>query len=142
MTRSASSSFRNWWTTIIVGTVLFIATIAAVIGFVWIPLSQNGGTATTFLDAICSAAGVPALFRSVPIEATTANRPSDLVATSLVIGETDSKSIARGTELAMRCTGCHVAGGANNSLFHGGEGRCIQWTLPWTEGFTVPKSRR
>jgi cytochrome c553 len=108
---------KNRWMTISVSTVIVVATVAAAIGFVWIPTSQNGSTVTTFWDAICSAAGVPSPYRPLQIAETATNRPSDLFAPSVVTDKRDGKSISRGTELAMQCTGCHVAGGANSSAF-------------------------
>ena len=117
MKRARFPLLKNRWTTISVGAVIVIATVAAALGFVWIPTSQNGSTVTSFWDAICSAAGVPDKYRSLQIAPTAMNRPSDLFATAGRAGTSDEKSIARGAKAAMQCTGCHIAHGTNASAF-------------------------
>ncbi len=117
MTFLRSPSLKNWWMTISVSVVIGIATVATAIGFVWIPLSQNGSTATTFWDAICSASGVPLEYRALKITATATNRPSDLVARAAVMGPHDAESVARGTKVATQCTACHITQGSNDTSF-------------------------
>ena len=117
MTSTRTPSFKNRWMTISVSVVIVVAAVAAAIGFVWIPLSQSGSTATTFWDAICSASGVPVDYRPLKISASATNRPSDLDARAAAMGVHDEKSIARGTRVAMQCTACHIARGSNDTSF-------------------------
>ena len=117
MTATRFPLLKNRWMTISVSAVIVVATVAAAIGFVWIPTSQNGSTVTSFWDAICSAAGVPNKYRPLLIAATLTNRPSDLFTTDVMIGAADANSIARGAKAAMQCTGCHLAHGTNTSAF-------------------------
>jgi cytochrome c553 len=112
-----SPAKKNRLAAISVGVVLAVGSIAAVIGFVWIPTSQNGSTTTSFFDAICSAAGVPLAYRPLKITATAANRPSDIITANWMLGAHDDKEIARGASLAMRCTACHIAHGTNATAF-------------------------
>ncbi len=117
MTPLPSSVKKNRLTAISVGVVLAVGSVAAGIGFVWIPTSQNGSTATGFFDAICSAAGVPLAYRPLKLAATATNRPSDIMTANWALGTHDDKEIARGAALAMSCTACHIAHGTNATAF-------------------------
>jgi cytochrome c553 len=108
---------KNRWMTISVSAVIVVVTIAAAIGFVWIPTSQSGSRTTSFWDAICSAAGVPVRFRPIQLAPTAANRPSDVVTTYARSDTPDDKSISRGAKAAMQCTACHIAHGTNITAF-------------------------
>lgn len=114
-------SIKSYWLTVSVGSVLLIAMVAAAIGFIWIPITQNGSTVTTFWDAICSAAGVPDNDRAAAVAAKIAttgiNRPSNLIAATAVLGTRDEKVISRGAKLAQQCTVCHIAHGTNATAF-------------------------
>ena len=63
MTRESIASFRNPWFTASVGITAAIALVAAVVGFVWLPLQHPGERFKGVWDAICSAAG---LVRNAP----------------------------------------------------------------------------
>ena len=63
MTGERSASFRNPWFTASVGITVAIALVAAVVGFVWLPLAHPGERFKGVWDAICSAAG---LVRNAP----------------------------------------------------------------------------
>lgn len=114
-------SLKNYWLTISVGSVLVIVMVAAAIGFIWIPISQNGSAVTSFWDAICSAAGVPNNDRAGKLAAALAtnaiNRPSNLIAATAILGSRDEKVISRGAKLAQQCTACHIAHGTNATAF-------------------------
>jgi len=56
-------SLHNPWFTTSIGITAAIAIVAAVIGFVWLPLQHPGEQFKGVWDAICSAAG---LVRSAP----------------------------------------------------------------------------
>src|SRR5262249_46568878 len=57
------ASFRNPWFTASVGITAAITLVAAVVGFVWLPLQHPGERFKGVWDAICSAAG---LVRNAP----------------------------------------------------------------------------
>jgi cytochrome c553 len=102
-------SLRNVWFTASVGAVIGIAAIAALIGFIWIPLEQSNKTVAGLWDAICTAAGAPEAFRPIQQQATPAPGPSDVVVSARMLNPADSTSIGRGATLAAACTSCHSA---------------------------------
>jgi cytochrome c553 len=102
-------SLRNVWFTASVGAVIGIVAIAALIGFIWIPLEQSNKTVAGLWDAICTAAGAPDAFRPIQQQATPAPGPSDVVVSARMLNPADSTSIGRGATLAAACTSCHSA---------------------------------
>lgn len=102
-------SLRNVWFTASVGAVIGIAAVAALIGFIWIPLEQGDKTAAGLWNAICTAAGVPESFRPIRQQTTPVKGPSDVVVSARMLNPADSTSIGRGAALAAACTSCHAA---------------------------------
>jgi cytochrome c553 len=115
VTREGIASFRNPWFTVSVGITAAIALIAAVVGFVWLPLQHPGERFKGVWDAICSAAG---LVRNAPSDTQIVR--ADYLTTSVEIDPqmlqgASAESIGRGATLALRCTMCHGARGLSQA---------------------------
>jgi len=115
VTRERIASFRNPWFTVSVGITAAIALVAAVVGFVWLPLAHPGEGFKGVWDAICSAAG---LVRNAPSRAQIVR--ADYLTTSVAIDpqmlqSASAESIGRGATLALRCTTCHGARGLSQA---------------------------
>jgi cytochrome c553 len=106
---------RNSWFTVSVGITAAIAIVAAIAGFAWLPLQQQGEGFHGIWDAVCSAAG---LVRSAPSGAqiVKADYPTTRVEiVPLMLGGAGAESVGRGATLALRCTMCHGARGLSRS---------------------------
>src|SRR5262249_6745782 len=115
VTRERIASFRNPWFTTSVAITAAIALVAAVVGFVWLPLAHPGERFKGVWDAICSAAG---LVRNAPSSAQIVR--ADYLTTSVEIDPqmlrgASGESIGRGATLALRCTMCHGARGLSQA---------------------------
>jgi cytochrome c553 len=115
VTREGITSFRNPWFTVSVGITVAIALVAAVVGFVWLPLQHPGERFKGVWDAICSAAG---LVRNAPSGAQIVR--ADYLTTTVEIDPqllqgASAESIGRGATLALRCTMCHGARGLSQA---------------------------
>lgn len=115
MSRERIASFRNPWFTASVGITAAIALVAAVVGFVWLPLAHPGEQFKGVWDAICGAAG---LVRNAA--SGTQIVRADFLTTSVEIDPqmlqgASAESIGRGATLALRCTMCHGARGLSQA---------------------------
>jgi cytochrome c553 len=108
-------SFRNIWFTVSVGALISIAVVAAMVGLIWIPSTQNQQPDRSLWDLICSAAGVAASWRPVQQPTAPISRASDVIVTPKMMGAADGLSIGRGATLALRCTTCHGARGVSEA---------------------------
>jgi cytochrome c553 len=113
--RERIASLRNPWFTASVGITAAITLVAAVVGFVWLPLQHPGERFKGVWDAICSAAG---LVRNAPSRAQIVR--ADYLTTSVEIDPqmlrgASAESIGRGATLALRCTMCHGARGMSQA---------------------------
>jgi cytochrome c553 len=109
------ASLRNPWFAASVGITATIAIVAAIVGFTWLPLQQQGERLRGVWDAICSAAG---LVWNAPSAAqiVRADYPTTRVEVipQMLSGAT-AESIGRGATLALRCTMCHGARGLSQA---------------------------
>jgi len=115
VTHESVASFRNPWFTASVGITAAIALVAAIVGFVWLPLQHPGERFKGVWDAICSAAG---LVRNAA--SGTQIVRADYVTTSVeiepqMLQSASAESIGRGATLALRCTMCHGARGLSQA---------------------------
>ena len=115
MTRGRIASLHNPWFTASVGITAAIAIVAAVVGFVWLPLQHPGERFKNMWDAICSAAG---LVRNASSSGQIVR--ADYLTTSVEIDAqmlqgASAESIGRGATLALRCTMCHGARGLSQA---------------------------
>jgi len=115
VTRERIASFRNPWFTASVAITASIALVAAVVGFVWLPLAHPGERFKGVWDAICSAAG---LVRNAPSGSQIVS--ADYLTTSVefdprMLRGASAESIGRGATLALRCTMCHGARGLSQA---------------------------
>lgn len=115
VTRERIASVRNPWFTASVGITSAIAIVAAIVGFVWLPLQHPGEHFKDVWDAICSAAG---LVRNADSRAQIVH--ADYLTTSVEIDPqmlqgASAESIGRGATLALRCTMCHGARGLSHA---------------------------
>jgi cytochrome c553 len=115
MSRGKIASLRNPWFSASVGVTAAIAIVAALVGFVWLPLQQQGEPFHGIWDAICSAAG---LVRSAPSgpQIVKADHPTTRVEViPQVLHGASAESIGRGATLALRCSMCHGARGLSQA---------------------------
>jgi cytochrome c553 len=108
-------SLHNPWFTTSIGITAAIAIVAAVIGFVWLPLQHPGERFEGVWDAICSAAG---LVRTVPSGAQIVRAdylPTRVEIEPQMLLNASAESIGRGATLALRCTMCHGARGLSQA---------------------------
>jgi cytochrome c553 len=113
--RQTIVSLRNPWFTASVGVTAAIAIIAAIVGFVWLPLQQQGGRFHGIWDAICSAAGVvrnPASSTQI-VHADYPTTSVEIDPQTLQVAS--AVSIGRGATLALRCSMCHGARGLSQA---------------------------
>jgi cytochrome c553 len=115
VTRESIASLRNPWFTASVGITVAIVLVAAVVGFIWLPLQHPGERFKDVWDAICSAAG---LVRNAPSGAQIVR--ADYLTTSVEIDPqmlqgASAESIGGGATLALRCTMCHGARGLSQA---------------------------
>ena len=108
------ASLRNPWFTISVGITAAIAIVAAIAGFAWLPLEQQGERFRGVWDAICSAAGL--VWSAPSAQIVRADYPTTRVEVipQMLSGAT-AESIGRGATLALRCTMCHGARGLSQA---------------------------
>jgi cytochrome c553 len=109
------ASLRNPWFTASVGITAAIAIVAAIVGFVWLPLQHPGERFQGVWDAICSAAG---LVRNAPSGAqiVRADYPTTTVEVlPQMLQGGSAEAIGRGATLALRCTMCHGARGLSQA---------------------------
>ena len=109
------ASLRNPWFTASVGITGAIAIVAAIAGFAWLPLQQQGERFRGVWDAICSAAG---LVRNAPSDARVvrADYPTTRVEViPQMLQGASAEAIGRGATLALRCTMCHGARGLSQA---------------------------
>lgn len=107
-------SFRNRWFTTSVVTTGAIAVVAALVGFIWLPLLQPGAQFRGIWDAICSAAGVLTVAPAGPVVQPD-YQITRVVLTPRMLRATSAESIGRGATLALRCTMCHGARGLSQA---------------------------
>ncbi len=115
MNHQGIASFRNPWFTVSVGVTAAIALVAAVIGFVWLPLQHPGEQFKGVWDAICTAAG---LVRNPPSGDQIVR--ADYLTTRVevvpqMLSGASAELIGRGATLALRCTMCHGARGLSQA---------------------------
>ncbi len=104
MSRDRIASFRNPWFTASVGITAAIAIVAAVVGFVWLPLQHPGERFKGVWDAICSAAG---LVRNAPSAAQIVR--ADYPTTRVEVVPQMLQGAQRGIDRARRNTGVCAA---------------------------------
>lgn len=108
-------SFHNRWFTASVGITAAIAIAAALVGFAWLPLQEQGERFQGIWDAICSAAG---LVRNPPSGAPIVRSDHPTTRVEIVpqmLQGASAESIGRGATLALRCTMCHGARGLSQA---------------------------
>lgn len=108
-------SLRNYWLTGSIASLLVIAAIALLIGFVWVPSRQTGDTFAGLWDAICRAAGVPVATDGSQQAAQPGATSSKVMVTAQMMDDNDRFAVGRGATLAMRCTMCHGIRGMSDA---------------------------
>jgi cytochrome c553 len=107
-------SRRNPWFSVSVGVTAAIAVLAAIIGLIWLPLTQPDLKLSGIWDAICSAAGVPRV-SSQGNAIQPDFKTSNVVMTSEMLTKPNQVSIGRGATLAQRCAICHGPQGVSDA---------------------------
>ncbi|HEX7911316.1 MAG TPA: c-type cytochrome [Paraburkholderia sp.] len=100
-------SLRNPWFTISVGSVIAMAIVSILIGFIWLPSANSAFSGQSLWATICSAAGAPSSWYSGANVAGPA--PSEVVVLPpLRRVRGDAVSIGRGATIATQnCSMCH-----------------------------------
>jgi cytochrome c553 len=115
MSREALVSLRNPWFAASVAITAAIAIVAALVGFVLLPLHHPGERFHGLWDAICSAAGVvrrpPSAMQIIHAEYPTTR----VEIVPHMLSGASAESIGRGATLALRCTMCHGARGLSEA---------------------------
>jgi cytochrome c553 len=109
MTQERIASFRNAWFAASVGITAVVAVAGALMGFVWLPLQQQGAPFHSVWDAICSAAGLVHLSPAGDVIVQPDHPTTQVAVTPQMLQGTDAVSIGHGATLALRCTMCHGA---------------------------------
>jgi cytochrome c553 len=107
-------SFRNFWFTTSLSITAGVAVVAALAGFVLLPMVQQSTQFAGMWDAICSAAGLIRTPTAQPIVHTD-YRTSGVMVTPQMLRDASSESIGRGATFALRCTMCHGARGLSEA---------------------------
>ncbi|WP_132258460.1 c-type cytochrome [Paucimonas lemoignei] len=107
-------SLRNPWFVGALSIVVGIGLLAGLVGFIWMPYRQAGGTLSGAWDAICRAAGAPALANPDVQLAPSQSRPSEVILIPRMVA-TDTEAVGRGGTLALRCTMCHGVRGMSGA---------------------------
>ena len=115
MTHQRIASFRNPWFTASVGITAAIAIVAAVVGFIWLPLKHPGKQFKSVWDAICSAAGLVRNASSSAQIVRANNLTTTVEIEPQMLQGASAESIGRGATLALRCTMCHGARGLSQA---------------------------
>jgi len=109
------ASVRNPWFTASVGFTAAIAIAAALAGFAWLPLQQQGGRFRGVWDAMCRAAGLVSSAPSAD-QIVRADYPTTRVEViPQMLSGASAESIGRGATLALRCAMCHGARGLSQA---------------------------
>jgi cytochrome c553 len=115
MTQERIASFRNVWFTASVGVTAAVAVAGALMGFVWLPLQQQGAPLHRVWNAICGAAGLVQLSPAGDPIVQADHPTTHVVVSPQMLEGTDAISIGRGATLALRCTMCHGAVGLSSA---------------------------
>jgi len=110
-----TGSLGRPWFAASFGITAAIEVIAALIGFVGLPLAQSGERFDGVWAAICSAVG---LVQNAPSEAPIVRAGYRTTAVEIVpqmLQEPSPEAIGRGATLALRCTMCHGAQGLSQA---------------------------
>jgi len=107
-------SLKNPWTVAAISSVAAMLVISVLVGFIWVPYTQGGGTVAGLWDAICRAAGAPGGAQAVAEPGVAKVTSSDVIMVPNMIAA-DGISIGRGATLALRCTMCHGARGMSEA---------------------------
>jgi cytochrome c553 len=108
-------SSRNPWFTVSVGITAAIAIVAAIVGFAWLPLVQQGERFQGVWDAICSTAGLIQKVRSDEQIVRADYATTTVEINPQMLQGASAVSIGRGATLALRCTMCHGARGLSQA---------------------------
>ena len=113
--RESSFSRHDVWFRRSVASLVALASISALIGFVWLP-SRSSGFATQGLWAsICRAAGVPAGWPGSGDAVRQAETSTNVVLDRRMAAAGADDAIGRGATLALNCTMCHGSQGLSRS---------------------------
>jgi cytochrome c553 len=106
---------RSAWPAAAIGITAAVAIVSAVVGFVWLPLTEAGGNFQNVWSGICSAAGLIQLSPpGSPIVQPDHPMTRVEVTPRMLRGES-AESIGRGATLALRCAMCHGARGLSDA---------------------------
>jgi cytochrome c553 len=104
---------RDGWALAGIGATAAVLVVAAVMGFIVLPLAQPQLGLAGIWDAICSAAGVVSGAPRDKAEA--AQIGSNVVISPNMLASIDGQSIGRGATLAHQCAICHGPAGISRA---------------------------
>jgi cytochrome c553 len=104
---------RDGWAFAGIGSTVAVLVVAAILGFIVLPLAQPHLGLAGIWDAICSAAGVVAPSRDSQADA--AKTGTTVVISPDMLASVDAQSIGRGATLAHQCAICHGPAGISRA---------------------------
>lgn len=108
-------SWRNVWFRRSLISLVALALLSALVGFVWLPSMSGDFSSQGLWASICRAAGVPGTWGGGAPAAHGSPVATDVVLDRAMAGPGASDAIGRGATLALNCTMCHGAQGMSVS---------------------------
>lgn len=108
-------SWRNLWFRWSVVSLIGLAVVSVLVGFVWLPSAQKDFSAQGLWASICRAAGVPGSWGDASEAAKAGPQSTDVVLMRSMARDGEQMAVGRGATLALNCTMCHGAQGMSSS---------------------------
>lgn len=108
-------SWRNVWFRRSVISLIALALLSALVGFVWLPSMSADFASQGLWASICRAAGVPGSWNAGQPASRTRPVATDVVLDRAMAAQAPPDAVGRGATLALNCTMCHGARGMSGS---------------------------
>jgi cytochrome c553 len=108
-------SWRNPWFRWSVISVVVLAVVSALVGFVWLPSVHADYSAQGLWASICRAAGVPSAWGNAASVVRPGSPSTHVVLERSMARNGSDAAVGRGATLALNCTMCHGAQGESMS---------------------------
>jgi cytochrome c553 len=115
MMSDALYSWRNAWFRRSVVSLVALAVLSALVGFVWLPSMSGDFSSQGLWASICRAAGVPGAWGGGAPVVHAGPVATEVVLERAMAGPGARDAIGRGATLALNCTMCHGAQGVSIS---------------------------
>jgi Cytochrome c553 len=108
-------SWRNPWFRWSLVSLVVLAVVSALVGFVWLPSVHADYSAQGLWASICRAAGVPSAWGDATSVARPGRQSTNVVLERSMARDGTDAAVGRGATLALNCTMCHGAQGESMS---------------------------